>query len=76
MRTRNHGKSFVVTVSRREVADFARRWPCFGPVRPLRFTFDEKGDLVGLDGDSGMDGAGVSALAEDAKRYGWARRGA
>lgn len=75
MRMFDYGKVFKVFVSRREVAAFAECWPCFGPKRPLRFAFDAKGDLVDIAGDSGMDGAGVSALAEDAKRYGQMRRG-
>jgi hypothetical protein len=48
---------------------FARHWPCFGEVKgALAFTFARNGDLIDLEGDdSGLDPAGVAALADDAK---------
>ena len=58
-----------VTVSKREVEKFAARWPCFGAVRAMWFAFDRQGDLVDLGNHEGMDEAGVSALADDAKEY-------
>jgi hypothetical protein len=70
MRCFNQGAFVRVTVSEREVYEFARRWPCFGDRRALSFTFDTRnGDLVDLSGDSGMDESGVLALAEDAQNY-------
>lgn len=66
----NQGAFVRVTVSADDVAGFARRWPCFGDIRGLSFTFQRSnGDLVDLHGDHGMDPAGVSALADDAKAY-------
>lgn len=70
MRYQDNGCFHSVYVSKREVYDFARRWPCFGKVRALWFQFDKRnGDLVDLTGDAGMDGNGVAALADDAKAY-------
>ena len=71
MRRFNQGAYIRVTVSENEVSDFARRWPCFGDVRPLSFTFEaSNGDLVEVHGDNGMDESGVAALADDAYEYG------
>ena len=68
MRVFKQGALTRVTVSRDDVAAFARRWPCFGKVRALSFTFDANG-LVDLSGDRGMDESGVAALADDAWEY-------
>ncbi len=69
-RKRDLGAYVRVTVSESGVCDFARRWPCFGDVPPVGFTFDKgSGDLVDVSGDGGMDEAGVGALADDAKAY-------
>jgi hypothetical protein len=58
-----------VSMNWHAVAAFAARWPCFGPVRPLAFEFDDAGDLIDVRGDTAnMDPAGVSALADNAKR--------
>ncbi len=77
MRYFDQGAVFRVTVSRREVEDFAARWPCFGTARALSFTFDGGGGgLVDLAGDRGMDAGGVAALSEDAHEYGQGQRGA
>lgn len=76
MRRYQQGDCVRVTVSRREVESFARRWPCFGRIGPLSFTFQRDGALVDLTGDgSGMDLAGVAALADDAGRYAVTRNG-
>lgn len=70
MRAYDQGCFVRVTASKREVEEFARRWPCFGDVRAMSFTFERKsGDLVDLTGDRGMDGAGVAALADDCLDY-------
>ena len=67
MRVYNNGCFVTVTVSEREVKDFAAQWPCFGEAGALAFQFDAKnGDLVDLRGDMGMDECGVNALCEDA----------
>lgn len=55
-----------VTVTRRGVSDWASRWPCFGPIRPIWFAFQADGDLVDIKGDDPDDGGGASALATDA----------
>jgi len=72
MRVFNQGSFYRVTVSEYDVARFAKRWPCFGPHRPLSFTFDKRaGNLVDMGGDDrDMDESGVLALSEDAMRYG------
>lgn len=76
MRRYQQGDYVRVTVSRREVEDFARRWPCFGRTGPLSFTFRRDGDLVDLTGGGGgMDAGGVAALADDAGRYAVTRDG-
>ncbi len=70
MRRFKQGAFTRVTVSEREVSDFARCWPCFGKVRALSFTFDNHtGDLVDVSNDRGMDEPGVAALAADAGEY-------
>ena len=71
MRRYKQGSLIRVTVSEREVYAFAHRWPCFGRIAPLSFTFDSNGDLVDLTGNRDMDGAGVSALADNARKYAW-----
>lgn len=57
----------TVVVTEAEVREFARRWPCFGPIRTLAFEWDVDGNLCAIYGDEGMDEAGVAALADDAK---------
>lgn len=61
--------AIIVAVSKDEVSHFATRWPCFGKVRAMRFTFDLNGNLLDLSDDRGMDGNGVSVLCDDAKEY-------
>ena len=76
MKAFDNGSLFTVTVSRNEVIDFACHWPCFGAAPAMSFQFDKRtGDLVDLHGDQNSDGHGVSALADDAKRYGAKRLG-
>src|SRR5690349_4901545 len=62
------GNFYNVQLSADDVAQWASRWPCFGERRPLLFQFDARnGDLVDLGEDeSGMDDAGLAALANDA----------
>ncbi|MCR4302122.1 MAG: hypothetical protein NUV51_10965 [Sulfuricaulis sp.] len=68
MRYRDNGAFYSVNISRREVEDFAERWPCFGARRAIWAQFDKRnGDLVDLSGDVGMDGGGVIALLQDAQ---------
>lgn len=70
MRYIDNGCFYSVAISKREVEDFAERWPCFGSRRALWAQFDkDNGDLVDIRGDSGMDGSGVLALLEDAKTF-------
>jgi hypothetical protein len=75
MQTFDNGSFYSVTVTRREIEAFAARWPCSGmrsPKRALTFQFEKKnGDLVDITGESeGYDQGAVSALADDAKKYG------
>ena len=69
MRYRDNGCFYSVNISAREVANFAERWPCFGRCGAIWAQFDKRnGDLVDLEGDSGMDDSGVSALLQDAQQ--------
>jgi len=73
MRVHDNGSLFGVSVSKADVETFAAQWPCFGPRQAMWFQFDKRnGDLVDITGDPCQlcDGAGVSALADDAKAYG------
>lgn len=77
MRAFDNGSFFTVLATTNDVTAFAKRWPCFGPRKPLSFEFDKRnGDLVGLHGvlDS-HDESGITALAEDCQRYGEGRLG-
>ncbi len=70
MKARDLGAYVRVTVSAREVEEFARRWSCFGPRRALGFTLEKRsGDLVDVSGDRDMDERGVLALSHDANNY-------
>jgi hypothetical protein len=76
MRYYDNGSLYTVTVSEREVYDFASRWPCFGPRRAMWFQFDKKsGDLIDMGGDPNQDcdQSGVLALSKDAQHYGESR---
>jgi hypothetical protein len=69
MRYRDNGSLYSVNISAREVEDFAARWPCFGSRRAIWAQFEKRnGDLVDLQGDSGMDQSGVLALLQDAQQ--------
>lgn len=71
---------FTVTVTGREVYDFARRWPCSGlRERPVTFAFDHGGNLVDSDDQQKQpdaDGGAIVALSEDAHAYGERRQAA
>lgn len=54
-------------MNKHAVEAFAARWPCFGPIRRVSFTFDDAGNLTDISGDAGMDPGGVSALADEAR---------
>lgn len=68
---------FDVAVTHVDLDTFASRWPCFGkqtnPINwrgaALLLTFDRSGNLTDIQGDEGLDEAGVSALVDDAKTY-------
>lgn len=71
MKLHDNGCYYTVTLSPDEVQDFADTWPCFGLVRGLSFEFDKRnGDLLGVEGDEGMDEGAVLAMSMDAQRYG------
>ena len=71
MKLYDNGCYFSVSVSCREVENFASRWPCFGSTRTMWFQFDKQnGDLVDIVGDKGMDSAGVLALSIDCQTWG------
>jgi len=72
MRTFDNGIFFTVLCSENDVAEFARRWPCFGNVRSYWFQFDKRnGDLVGTNHKDGeTDDGAIVALSQDAQAYG------
>jgi hypothetical protein len=71
MEVTKRGSEAVVTVSVDEIIEFACRYPCSGMRNPhaeMKFTFDRRGDLVEIEGESPSyyEGA-VSALADEAR---------
>ncbi len=70
MRYYDNGRYYTVSVSKREVEAFKRRWPCSElPDKSIAFQFDKRnGDLVDISLD--VDGPDVLALSEDAQAYG------
>lgn len=73
MRTYDAGWSYyTVQCTKRDVEEFASKWPCFGPVRAITFQFCKRtGDLLDLWNDSeAHDKAGILALSEDAMWHG------
>jgi hypothetical protein len=71
MQINDNGAYYTVTCSEDAVQDFACRWPCFGSVNPLAFTFDKRnGDLVDIEGEhEHMDEGGVLALSHAAQEW-------
>ena len=75
MRVFDNGIFYTVTVSSREVEDFADTWPCSGlEFKPVTFQFDKRnGDLVDSNYDRhhpSADGGALFALSQDAQAYG------
>ena len=59
-----------VIVSREEVANFNRRWPCSElRDRSYWFEFDANRDLVDVDVPEQDDGPAASAMADDCRAY-------
>jgi len=60
-----------VIVSREEVANFNRRWPCseLRDTRAYWFEFDADGDLVDVDVPEQDDGSAAVAMADDCKAF-------
>lgn len=60
-----------VIVSREEVEDFNRAWPCseLRSTRSYWFEFDADGDLIDTDVPEQDDGSAASAMAEDCKAF-------
>lgn len=66
----DNGSFYTVAWRYHEVSNFADRWPGFGPVRSMSFTFELlDGDLVGVIGDDGVDGGAVIAMAEESQLW-------
>lgn len=65
---RGLGQSCAVSIPADSVAEFARRWPCFGEPARLFAEFDTRGELVDLSGDDSMNGEGVAALLDDVRQ--------
>ena len=75
MRAFDNGSYYSVTVSRREVSDFAERWPCCAlPDSSITFQFDKRnGDLIDITPyriADRVDGPEGLALSHDAQAYG------
>ena len=69
MRYRDNGTFYSVNISKREVAEFAERWPCYGPRRAIWAQFyKSNGDLIDLTGVKNMEYGGVLALLQDAQQ--------
>lgn len=66
-----NGRSRVVLVSRNEVANFNRSWPCskLDSSRHYWFEFDESGDLVDCDVPEHSDGPESVAMADDCREW-------
>ena len=68
----------TVTVTTRDVAEFAASWPCSGlRARPVTFEFDARGNLVDSNDQRQhprADGSAMLALCDDAKAYAASRR--
>ena len=62
-----NGNTRKVIVSRDEVLEFMRTFPCSGlRERSYWFEFDANGDLIDTDVPEHDDGAGALALSSDA----------
>lgn len=72
MRVYDQGAFYTVACSQDDVDSFNSKWPCSVIEKPMTFTFDKNGDLVGVSPDN-IDGAEVLALSEYAQKYGEAR---
>ncbi len=75
MRVRSQGAFFSVSVSRIEVENFKRHWPCSNlPDRAVTFQFDKRnGDLVDIwpyRYAAQFDGPAAVALSHDAQECG------
>ena len=78
MQVFNNGSAVTVTVTRREIDEFRRSWPCSGlSDKPVTFQFDKRnGDLIDSNDAANhpnADGSALVALAADAKLVGWTR---
>jgi hypothetical protein len=60
-----------VIVSRTEVANFNRAWPCseLRATRAYWFEFNAGGDLIDTDVPEQDDGSAASAMSDDCKAY-------
>lgn len=70
----DNGSFYSVSVSARELQDFAARWPCSGmrnATRGVWFQYDKRnGDLVDIQGERpGYDEGAVKALSDDAQTW-------
>jgi hypothetical protein len=64
------GNPAKVIVSREEVAEFNRHWPCSElRDRSYWFEFDANGDLIDTDTPEHDDGPAASAMADDCRAY-------
>lgn len=80
MRFRDCGCFFNVSVSKREIRDFTKVWPCSGMrgVQYITFVYDKQsGDNINISHRGGnknnWDGQAVSVLIVETRRYGQER---
>lgn len=73
----DNGAGFTVSFSRKDSADFARRWPCSTVRGSGSFAFDRRGNLVDVSGAAARgDGSDWVAFSQDCQRFGeQSRRG-
>lgn len=72
----DNGCLYSVTVTKREVQEFANKWPNSDlPNRAITFQFEKRtGDLVDITPDN-VDGEDALALSNEAQAYGKKRLG-
>lgn len=73
MRYHDNGVFYSVIVTKVEIQEFKRKWPCSHlPSRSFWFQFDKRtGGIVDLEpSNEQFDGLALKALSDDAQAYG------
>ena len=75
MRYYDNGSGFTVGYTSRDADNFSRRWPCSTVEGSGSFSFDARGNLVGVSGTAReCDGWDWVAFSQDCQAYGRSRR--